>query len=100
MEKIKLTEEQRKQIIEETNAWIDENNILAMDILGLYDLVIRISFIKSITGNARDKYYYNKLRLTYHNKCKKYYQNKHKIEVNEELLGIKKKKRFKINKTL
>lgn len=101
MDKIELTEEKRKEIIDQTNTWIGENNLLAVDILWLTDTVKRIGLLELIIAKPDDRRVYSELKRQLSEKTKKYSDTRHKIEVNEKLLGINRKPKRKIkNKTL
>lgn len=95
-----LTEEQRKQIVEETNKWIDENNSLAIDILSLSLTVGRIGLFERIFSKSEDKQLFNIMKKQLNDMNTIYSKNMHKIEVNERILGIKKPKKLIKNKTL
>lgn len=93
--KIVLSDEKRKELIDETNNYIEQRNGLALDILGLSERVSSIGLYQEITATPDDKFLFKKMRELLLDKKNKILELNHRIEVNERILGIKKVKRRK-----
>ena len=90
--KIILTDEQRKKLIDETNQMIDNNNMLALDIASISDRVARIGLFHMITAKKEDRELFKAAKEHFNNMYTTYLTNMHKIDVNKKILGIKPKK--------
>jgi hypothetical protein len=90
--KIVLSDEQRRKLIDETNLFIDERNMVALDVLGLSERVASIGLYQEITASREDKYLFGKMRGSLLSKRNKLNNLNHRIEVNKRILGIKPKK--------
>ena len=90
--KIILTDEQRRKLIDETNLFIDERNMVALDVLGLSERVASIGLYQEITASREDKYLFGKMRGLLLSKRNKLNNLDHRIAVNKRILGIKPKK--------
>ena len=98
-----LTIEERKNMIDETNNWIHENNMLGIRICSLSSVVRRIGLFDMVFASRENRQLYNTIKENFNSMKATYQTTQHKIEVNEKILGIKdRKKKMKLtkNKTL
>ena len=94
---VKLTDDEKKELICKTNEMIDELNVLSMDMIGLRQSVSRITFGQRLF-DTENKNFYKLLERMVRLKSRRFLTLQQKIEENKEILGIKKTK--KKNKTL
>lgn len=97
MIKVNLTDEEKKQLVEETNLMIEECDELVMDITGLTEQASRIGLYNKIF-DKENRFLYKKIENTIRIKSRRLLTLREKIEINKEKLGLKKIK--KKNKTL
>lgn len=95
---INLTDEEKKELIDETNKLLEEYNVLSMDIMGYSQLISRIGLYQRIF-DKENKDFYKLLEKDFRIKSDRLIFLSNKIELNKEKLGIKTKKKKK-NKTL
>ena len=96
---VNLTEEEKRQLVEETNKMAEECDELTMDIMGYTQLVSRIGFYQRVF-DAENKKYYKSIEKTIRIKSRRLLSLTEKIELNKEMLGIAKTRKKKKNKTL
>ena len=89
-----LTDEERSNLIKETNDMVSECDELSMDIMCLKERLSRFSLIR----NSECKRLYNSIEKIIRIKSKRLLCLEEKIDINKEILGLK--KTIKKNKTL
>ena len=100
MIKINLTEEEKRQLVDETNEMIAELNEISTEIFVLNERLSRIGLYQRLTADKETKFLYSQMELRLTNRSRKYLSILEKINLNKEKLGIKKMKTKKKNKTL
>lgn len=95
-----LTEENIRQLVDETNEMISELNGISAEIYVLNERLSRVGIYQRLTADNEKKFLYSQMEFNLSNKSRRYLELLEKINANKEKLGINKKKTIKKNKTL